>query len=1287
LLATSSVIVREVPPLKITLRPPEASTVFTVPATIDLVADISGPDASVSKVEFFSDSHKLTEIYEPPFQHNWFVSQPGDYRVTAKLTDNFGVDMRSEIVTWRVFPSVPYLADFDIEEGFVIGDLNRQLGWNISQGSAAIVDSAVSASGTQHVSLAPSEPATELYQEFGHGVSSPNVVFVDFYAQPVPGNSPEDGTLFDIDAARISFVKDGHTGNYLLLAGDGVGGGTWRSAISAGASAGLLDETTLWHRITVRLDYITKTWDFYHNGTLIASNLPFRLRSASFFFWFGLKGHSTGTTRLDAIYIGAENPLFNDSDGDGMDDVWEISHGLDPTVNDGANDPDGDGNDNYTEYRYGSHPRNNNTDGDAFDDRIETVFGSDPRVPNTYLSIENVTWLTQSTTHFESEIIVSCSGSLGRFDSPVKNFYGQPIKANDEPGYFVIRVEAISSKGWHSITEYSTLIDGQSVSAAALYAEQYSRYVEALAKRDSGRGWLDSAELSSEEIQYKYHQPEDDGTWSWTLYKTKLLSRGECKPKEVHYRPNLESWSIRTPEAFKEFHAEKSSYYRIVVPKEAKGIVNWVITTSKRKSGSATHEPVDYQFHSWKIDGQISPDFSLACEEPETLRKADFVSVGLNVDSNRDGAIISNVVTNSLNPAIDLTTADLPFRFWINDDDDQTAIEGEDTPGQPSLTADYNNNIVDSVGDLVDFFPVYLDLKQLLTVLPADGSIKYKLKQADGALNFVYTNLTNEYLSAEKRSKAFYYQYKILTTGFGPSFTQGAGEAATQQITASGVDLSEFGPAFLDGIKNNDWGVILIEARQATTEPLVLSVEKSDGTVITEIKLHLKISPVEEMFRHVNLITAPKEYDGSDITPPFAGLREDIREPAGWLDSLTNGKYFVFLHGFNVDGKKARGWNAEVFKRMHALGSKARFVGVSWNGSPPSIIPGKYLDYHKAVFQAFQTGDVLGRALSFTRGADVTLAAHSLGNMVASQAIQNGDYLPSRYYMIDAAVAIEAYSVEDGAGQVSKMVEESWRTYDDDPYPCTRLYASKWHELFPSSDNRSQLTWRKRFESITQASGFAHNFFSGEEDVVANADHIDDASVFELVTSGNISEVIAGEFSWKLQELVKGAHLLSSLAGAVLERRQGGWRFNPDWNILVETHPGPGSTWISRRRLPSDTVSLTTADLQRRTFFFPFLEPKLTAPDASVASAKAGEPLVKYDILARGIPALSNAVAANPLPSLGDERNFNMPLKGRTNLPWPRKSGRWWHSDFKAVALPYVYPMYEAMIARGNLNQ
>jgi hypothetical protein len=64
--------------------------------------------------------------------------------------------------------------------------------------------------------------------------------------------------------------------------------------------------------------------------------------------------------------------------------------------------------------------------------------------------------------------------------------------------------------------------------------------------------------------------------------------------------------------------------------------------------------------------------------------------------------------------------------------------------------------------------------------------------------------------------------------------------------------------------------------------------------------------------------------------------------------------------------------------------------------------------------------------------------------------------------------------------------------------------------------------------------------------------------------------------------------------------------------------------------------------------------------------------------------------AANIMPSLGNDRNFPMHTAGKAaaNGPFPTNAdGEWRHSDFKDVGLPYVYPMYQAMIDRGGLNQ
>ncbi len=653
----------------------------------------------------------------------------------------------------------------------------------------------------------------------------------------------------------------------------------------------------------------------------------------------------------------------------------------------------------------------------------------------------------------------------------------------------------------------------------------------------------------------------------------------------------------------------------------------------------------------------------------QTTVPAIFVQAQLAVDADRDGVI-------TLNRASDRISSDKPYRFWINDDDDSGDVGGSDISDGSGSDANYRDQVVNGTRDLIDFFPVFLDLKQLLAALPPGGPVHYKLKQADSALNFAYTNLARE--TTATREGAMSYQTKILNTGFGDRFDQPPGAAATHQITAGGVELSK---TFLSGVKDSDWGVLLIEGRAATRAPLVLSVEK-DEMVIAELRLDLRISNVEAMFRHVSLAHIPTEYDGSPITPPAAVPSSRTGDPGdAWPDTLTNGKYFVFIHGYNVDGQRARGWQSEIFKRLHVLGSNARFVGVTWNGATGAKIAGDYTDYHQAVFQAFQTGEALAGALSFTNGADVTVAAHSLGNVVASHAIQRGGFKPDRYFLINAAVPMEAYAPGDvTTAEQEDMVEHDWKSYD------ARLLASNWHSLFPASDHRSELTWENRFYDAVPK---IYDFFSPGDDVVAKAEGIDTASVaVQLLRQG--FDTSTGV--WKAQELVKGVNWPTSAAALLMGRGQAGWGFNPAW-YLVRGQTNSGQIYSRRFSDEAREADVPTSTLKILPFFNLFLETALTDSDTSKGSIKAGEKKMQYDVLARGIPSKSYAIATRRLSSLSDDRNFNMETKGREQNQWPidghmvtGNQGRWLHSDFKAVALPYVHKMYEVMIANGALK-
>jgi hypothetical protein len=75
--------------------------------------------------------------------------------------------------------------------------------------------------------------------------------------------------------------------------------------------------------------------------------------------------------------------VLPDTDCDGMDDVYEKEHGLNPlSGEDAALDADQDGLSNLQEYGFGTDPIHPDTDGDGDSDGTEIAQGTNPLVPH-----------------------------------------------------------------------------------------------------------------------------------------------------------------------------------------------------------------------------------------------------------------------------------------------------------------------------------------------------------------------------------------------------------------------------------------------------------------------------------------------------------------------------------------------------------------------------------------------------------------------------------------------------------------------------------------------------------------------------------------------------------------------------------------------------------------------------------------------------------------------------------------------------------------------------------------
>ncbi len=596
-------------------------------------------------------------------------------------------------------------------------------------------------------------------------------------------------------------------------------------------------------------------------------------------------------------------------------------------------------------------------------------------------------------------------------------------------------------------------------------------------------------------------------------------------------------------------------------------------------------------------------------------------NIALIPDWNRDRQI------NSTDE--DELTNSLPYRFWINDDHDSGDIaEGDsDIPGRGGLFsgANYEDSVVNGRSDLTDFFPVWLRLESALTNYPPVDGVEYRLSHAGKALRFVYTDLV--------RTNAGDYLVSTNVTSCGPAFNQNVYEADSEKIPNDGVALNS---AFLSRVAANpNKGVLLMESTASTAYPLVLEVV-SNNTVLCEAELPMRTSSVEFMFHHKNL-----REDGFGMPDRDASVA---------INELpSNGKNFIFVHGYNVSAQAARGWQSEIFKRMFWSGSNARFHGITWHGDR-----GSKANYQENVSSAFKTAPHLKDYVSSISGTKIMLA-HSLGNMVVSSAIEDHGVSVSKYLMLGAAVAAEAYDATtfNDSTNSNPMLPEDWDGYE------SQTFSANFHELYSSPDKRSELTWQSRFENVVSV---AYNFYSSEDEVFEIHPSVTFLSGFDL-------NLTLSRYVWQKQEVFKGCDSWFPLSFG--STKWWGWGFNR--NLLG-----------FKEYSASEANALTDIQLRQEPVF------RYGRPAEAYVRVNNLDDEAVNEMLAMGLPAMSPSAGQVPITPIQNNGGGNFDISTWKQNGWPRNEQpylqRWLHSDCKDVAYLYTQELFVQLVTEGGLK-
>ena len=273
--------------------------------------------------------------------------------------------------------------------------------------------------------------------------------------------------------------------------------------------------------------------------------------------------------------------------------------------------------------------------------------------------------------------------------------------------------------------------------------------------------------------------------------------------------------------------------------------------------------------------------------------------------------------------------------------------------------------------------------------------------------------------------------------------------------------------------------------------------------------------------------------------------------------------------------------------------------------------------------------------LSNIPGEKVILA-HSLGNMLVSSAAKDHGLDYSLYYMLNAAVPMEAY---DSDASNPEMIDADWRDLPE------RVYSANWWRLFPIEDGRRSLTWSGRFSGIHDVI----NCYSTTEDTLGN-----------LEMDDSLLDRLWDKKFWGAQELNKGTKKQKALPES-WGHSEGGWGFNPNL----------GSTeillWSPTDKLKKRIETLTPLDLIADPIFRPFDEEFLTLRGTLSTNMVSG---IQSQILANGIPAISFAAGANVLSEDSILKNLNYPQYLENG--YPEKRSGWFHSDIKKLSFFFV---------------
>jgi len=377
--------------------------------------------------------------------------------------------------------------------------------------------------------------------------------------------------------------------------------------------------------------------------------------------------------------------------------------------------------------------------------------------------------------------------------------------------------------------------------------------------------------------------------------------------------------------------------------------------------------------------------------------------VQLAVDANRDGKITFD--------SADATSENKPFVFWVNDDHDVKDYIDMDlitnTLGQFDAcdgVQDCADGLITCTRDLEDFTRLHFSVSFLAEQIK-DGTITV-------GMEFLQTTgnpTISLYLASEMDGGM---QYLLKNT---VAEAQVADSKYNKTLGAVGNTFNfKFPRKFWETLSSSNPNTYLIfEGDHEGKGKLQITLYKDEQKIAALGSVWIELKNIKKMYQRWNAKevespgiqwnvwpskSASQDPDSTDPPPPQTDAEKD---------------FVLFVHGWNMAPLQKRAFAETAYKRMWQLGYKGRFGAFLWPTFYDRVLSIGHFDGSEQ--RAWESSDALLDLLTTLNKSypgRVNMLAHSMGNIVASEALHKATtVLVKNYVASQAALAADVFKL------------------------------------------------------------------------------------------------------------------------------------------------------------------------------------------------------------------------------------------------------------------------------------